>query len=241
MCGRFTLRTPASKLASWFLNATLDLNWPALRPRFNVAPTQPIACVRNSSEGIAEVVQLHWGLIPSWSKDPKSAAKMINARSETVAEKPSFRSAFKRRRCLIVTDGFFEWKRDGEIKRPFYITVRDDTPFCFAGLWETWNGNGQSIESATIITTSPNELMREVHDRMPVILPPNQYRYWLEAVPPTAPRSKASKVSETEPDAVTPSLLEMLTQFPATDMKATEVSTFVNSPFNDSEECCFPV
>ena len=129
---------------------------------------------------------------------------------------------------------------DGAFKRPFLITLRDDKPFCFAGLWETWNGNGESIESTTIITTSANELMRDVHDRMPVILHPNQYRYWLEAAPPTAPR-KASKVIEIEPDAVTPSLLKMLTQFPATDMKATEVSTLVNSTRNDSEECCVPV
>jgi putative SOS response-associated peptidase YedK len=228
-------------LANWFLNASLDLNWPLLRPRFNIAPTQLIAGIRRTADGAAEIAQFHWGLIPSWSKDRKGASKLINARGETVAEKPSFRSAFKRRRCLIVADGFYEWKRDGKVKRPFHFTMRDDIPFCFAGLWETWYDDGQPIETATVITTSANELMYEVHDRMPAILHPIQFRDWLDVSPSTAPHTKTTKMFDVEPDVVTPSLLKMLTPFPAGEMKATEVSTLVNSPRNDSEECCFPV
>jgi putative SOS response-associated peptidase YedK len=197
MCGRFTLRTPLTVLAQKFLFDLGDL--PAgfgLTPRSNVSPTQMIPAVRQLAEGAPrQLALLRWGLIPSWSKDSKGAAKLINARAETVAEKPSFRSAFARRRCLLLADGYYEWLAEGDRKVPHWFRRKDEGPFAFAGLWESWivpeadplfvktpadETTGQRrLDSATIITTSANELSAHIHDRMPVILHPDHYELWL--------------------------------------------------------------
>jgi putative SOS response-associated peptidase YedK len=169
MCGRITLRATPEKIAGLFGVSKLDYS-----PRFNIAPTQEVLTVRSSQQG-RELVPLRWGLIPSWAKDKKIGAALINARAETVAEKPAFRSAFKHRRCLIPCDGFFEWsRREGGTKVPHYITLRDGGLFAFAGLWEEWEPaeEGKCVSSCTIITTEANELVRPLHDRMPVILEP---------------------------------------------------------------------
>ena len=197
MCGRFTLRTPLTMLAQQFLFDLDDL--PAgftLTPRSNICPTQMIPAVRQLAEGSPrQLALLRWGLIPSWCKDSKGAAKLINARVETVAEKPSFRSAFARRRCLLLADGYYEWRSEGGRKIPHWFRRRDEQPFAFAGLWESWlvpdddplfdktaadAGAGQRrLESATLITTTANELSAPIHDRMPVILHPDHYDLWL--------------------------------------------------------------
>ena len=179
MCGRFTLRTPSEKVAELFRL----LRAPILEPRCNIAPTQPVAAVRNKSDtDNRECVPLVWGLIPSWSKDPRIGSRMINARAETVANKPAFRAAFKRRRCLIPADGFYEWQQVGarKKKQPFWIGLQDERLFAFAGLWECWTGSdGSELESCTIITCEPNELLAPLHNRMPVILPPDDFERWL--------------------------------------------------------------
>jgi putative SOS response-associated peptidase YedK len=228
MCGRFTLRTPLQVLAAQFLfdlgpAATTAAEATLSRPRFNIAPTQEIAAVRLDTSGQRELAALHWGLIPGWAKDAKRAAAMINARGETVAEKPAFRSAFSRRRCLILADGFFEWKKVGRAKQPFWFRLQSEQPFAFAGLWESWRGmagaSGPPLESCTIITTTANELCRELHERMPVILDPVDYDRWLA---PTAARED---------------LLPFIAPFPANEMKAEPVSPRVNNARNDDEAC----
>ncbi|HEY1598513.1 MAG TPA: SOS response-associated peptidase [Pirellulales bacterium] len=172
MCGRFTLRTPAHAVADAFgLISTPDLQL-----RFNIAPTQLVAAVRfDPQQGGRQLTRLRWGLIPSWAADPSIGSRMINARADTVATKPAFRSAFKRRRCLVLADGFYEWKKVGSAKQPFFMRLKDDRPFAFAGLAEHWHRDGQTIDSCSIITTESNSLMAEIHDRMPVILPPAEY------------------------------------------------------------------
>ncbi len=184
MCGRFTLRTPLTVLAEQFLFDLGPLKPADFAPRFNIAPTQAVAVVRNSLDSDRrELAMLHWGLIPSWAKDVKSAAKMINARCETAAEKPAFRTAFVRRRCLILADGFYEWKKDGKRKIPHLFELPGSQPFAFAGLWESWRGPGRSLpaalESCTILTTNANEICSELHERMPVIVEPADYPAWL--------------------------------------------------------------
>ena len=177
MCGRFTLSAPSEDLSSIF-NVEVE----ALAPRYNIAPTQMVSAVRVVG-GKRHLALLRWGLVPSWAKDPKVGARLINARAETVAEKPSFRSAFRRRRCLIVADGFFEWQKAKPRKQPFHIACTDGRPFAMAGLWEFWSKGDVSMESCTIITTAPNELMATLHNRMPVILPPTDYAQRLDASP----------------------------------------------------------
>lgn len=222
MCGRFTLRTNMHDVAQAF-----DLpDVPELPFRYNIAPTQEVAAIRLEPEqNQRELSLLYWGLIPSWAKDAKMASKLINARAETVAEKPSFRSAFTKRRCLIVADGFYEWQKlaDGK-KQPFYIHCQDDKPFAFAGLWESWNGEGETIESCTIITASANEVMQPLHDRMPVILSASDYDQWLD---PTFKDKSALK--------------ELLEPCPADWLEAYPVSTRVNNPKHDEAECLKPV
>jgi putative SOS response-associated peptidase YedK len=144
-------------------------------PRYNIPPTVDIPVIR-FADGKRRLSMMRWGLLPPWTKDPKKSPLLNNARAETVAEKPSFRSAFKKRRCLIPASGFFEWKKEGQLKQPFYFSRPDDKPLAFAGLWETWN----DIESCTIITTEANELMAPIHDRMPVVLGDNDYATWLD-------------------------------------------------------------
>jgi putative SOS response-associated peptidase YedK len=215
MCGRFTLRTPKERVKREFQLQ----EEPPIEARFNIAPTQNILAVRQM-EDEREAVLLKWGLIPSWAKDDSMSARLINARSETVAEKPAFREAFKRSRCLIPADGFYEWKREGKGKQPFFFSLRDGRPFGFAGLWDRWRGqDGKVIESCTILTTEANEVLRSVHDRMPVILHPETYNVWLE-----------QDVRAIE------SLKELLGPYPASEMTSYPVSAQVNSPRNQGED-----
>ncbi|MBY0588614.1 SOS response-associated peptidase [bacterium] len=176
MCGRYTLKTPAERVAELFgIEPLTDLV-----PRYNIAPAQPIALVRQKEIGLGrEMVWGRWGLVPSWAKDSSGAARAINARSESAREKPSFRSSFARRRCLVPADGFFEWKADGKKKNPFYVRFDDGRLFAMAGLWDRWNKDGSSLETATILTTAASSGLRSLHDRMPVILPPDRYDDWL--------------------------------------------------------------
>ncbi len=222
MCGRFVLITPGEVLAEQFQLGEV----PALSPRYNIAPTQPVAAVRLAREGTArELVLLRWGLIPSWAKDPSIGPRLINARSETVAEKPSFRGAFKSRRCLVPADGFYEWQRQERGRQPFFIRMSEGTPFAIAGLWEHWQGpGGEVIESCTLLTTEANEIMRPLHDRMPVILNPKDYDLWLD---PTVQKREA--------------LLPLLRPYAAEAMLAYPVRSVVNSPANDSPLCIEPL
>jgi len=176
MCGRFTLHMPWSELVK--LYRVHDR--PNLKPRYNIAPTQDILAIRLDQDGQQEAVQLRWGLIPFWAKDDKISYSTINARAETVARKPAFRDAFKKRRCLIAADGYYEWKKleDGT-KQPYRITLKPEQPFSFAGLWEHWEKDNKVIESCTIIVTDANELTKDIHGRMPVILDPADYESWL--------------------------------------------------------------
>ena len=217
MCGRYTLRKPATEIAEEF-----DLpEVPVLMPRFNVAPTQDVAVVRLEPDlGVRGLDTLRWGLIPSWADDPSIGNRMINARAETVVEKPAFRHAFKAKRCLVVADDFFEWQKIDGRKQPFYIKMRDDHPFAFAGLWERWTKGGEPIESCTIVTTGANKLMEPIHDRMPVIVPKPAYDLWLD------PTIK-------DPERLQP----LLAPYPSDEMVAYTVSTLVNSPKNDVEAC----
>lgn len=221
MCGRYTLRARLNQLLQIY-GAQSEVE---LTPRYNIAPTQDVAAVRSTADANArELVLLHWGLIPSWAKDPKIGNRMINARGETVAEKPSFRTAFKRRRCLVLADGFYEWRKEGKAKQPYYIRMKDEMPIAFAGLWEHWKGNGLTIESCTIITTSANQLMSELHDRMPVILSGQDIDTWLDQ-------------TIDDPEILQP----MLDPYPDDEMEAYPVSTLVNSPKHETSECIEPV
>lgn len=223
MCGRFSQSQPAETIAQIFQVAV-----PSLTPRYNIAPNQSVATVlQNPDHQNKQFKMLHWGLIPSWAKDPKIGARLINARAETVAEKPSFRSAFRQRRCLVLADGFYEWQQQEtqKQKQPYYFRLRDGYPFAFAGLWERWQDtHGEVIESCTLLTTEANELMRPIHNRMPVILDPKNYDLWLN-----------SEIKQRE-------LLEaLLHPYPTDEMTAYPVSKVVNKPVNDSEECTEPL
>jgi putative SOS response-associated peptidase YedK len=223
MCGRFTLRAPASRIAEQF--SLLEV--PMLASRFNIAPSQPVPVVRLNagSKPQREFVMLHWGLIPSWADDPAIGNRMINARAETVAEKPAFRTAMNRRRCLIVADGFYEWRHVERQRQPFFIHMRDDGPFGFAGLWESWEGADHSaIESCTILTTSPNNVIRPIHDRMPVIIAAADYDLWLNP-------------SVTQPAMLAP----LLAPCPDDLLEAYPVSKLVNSPASDDARCIEPL
>jgi len=185
MCGRFTITNPdPALLASTFdLTASVDAPVSGLSAHYNVAPTQTVAAVVRDQQGFNRLARFKWGLVPSWSKDTSGASKMINARAETLADKPSFRSALSKRRCLIIADGFYEWQAQSDgTKTPMYITVGKHLPFGMAGLWELWTdrASGETIATCTIITTSPNTLMAPIHNRMPVIIPPDTYREWLD-------------------------------------------------------------
>lgn len=216
MCGRYTLRTPVETLAEEF---GITGSLPEIPASFNIAPTQEVAAVLEEDEN-RKLEMLRWGLIPSWADDPAVGNKMINARSETAAEKPSFRTAFRKRRCLILADGFYEWQKSNGGKQPYYIRMEDESPFALAGLWEVWDKHGEEIRSCTILTTDANEKVGEVHHRMPVILPSETYDLWLDP-----------DMRETEP------LLDLLRPYPEDVMEAYPVSRFVNSPSNDDERC----
>lgn len=177
MCGRFAFYSPAEAAAALF-GATASVDIP---PRYNIAPTQNIAAIRNDEQGERELVLLRWGLIPFWAKDPSIGNRMINARAETVAEKPSYRNAYKHRRCLVLTDGFYEWRKEGGGKTPYFISLADSGPFALAGLWESWTDkeSGEIVQSTTIVTTEANEFMSPLHHRMPVVLEANAAGEWL--------------------------------------------------------------
>ncbi len=197
MCGRYTLATPVAELGRIF---GFDER-PNLAPRYNVAPTQPIPIVR-ALDGHRSLALARWGLVPPWADDPAIGNKLINARGETLLEKASFRNAAKARRCLVLADGFYEWKTEAGKKRPFRIVMRDRGPFALAGLWEAWKGPKGAplespLESATIVTTSANALLSGLHDRMPVILPPDAWDLWLD---PKAPPELAMELVRPAPE-----------------------------------------
>jgi putative SOS response-associated peptidase YedK len=194
---------------------------PDVELRYNVAPTQQVVAVRLRPDAEKrELVLLRWGLIPHWADDPSIGNRMINARAETVADKPAYRQAFKKRRCLVVADGFYEWKKIDGKKQPYYIRLKDDRPFGFAGLWERWNREGEEIQSCTIITTEPNELMKPIHNRMPVIVPSGDYDRWLD------PEFEDGEA-----------LRQVLQCYSSDAMEAYPVSTLVNNPRNETAGC----
>lgn len=221
MCGRFTLTVDPSELRDLFEGFIFPQQY---SPRYNIAPSQPILAIPNDGKNKADFFQ--WGLIPSWSKDPKIGNKLINARGETISEKPSFRGGFKYKRCLIPADGFYEWKvQEGtKTKTPYFIHLKDRKPFALAGLWDEWQSpSGESLRTCTIITTTPNELMSNLHNRMPLILKKKHFSDWLDPAPRT-------------PD----SLLHLIQPYPTEDMSAYPVSTMVNRPENDRAELVVP-
>lgn len=209
MCGRFTLKQPRRINIINFDESDL----PTLPPRYNIAPTQDVLTVVER-EKTREARMLQWGLIPFWSKEPKG---IINARVETIAEKASFNESFQKRRCLIFADGFYEWERSGKISQPYYFQLKDGEPFAFAGVWDKWRANDRMITSCAIITTKANELLSTIHTRMPVILPPELYDFWLNE------------------DSREPELKEILMPFPAAEMISHAVSYEVNDVKNEGE------
>jgi putative SOS response-associated peptidase YedK len=220
MCGRFTVKVKPEEIEKEFAAVT-EKSGLLAKPRFNVAPSQLIAAVRQFEENRL-VSGLKWGLVPSWAKEESIGNRMINARAESLTEKPSFRNAFRSRRCIIPASGFYEWKRLGEKegKQPFYFYLTDKPVFGFAGLWETWKSEtGDELESCTIITTEANAVLEPVHDRMPVIIKPADYEEWLDP-----------KEMDTE------RLQQFLVPYPAEEMSSHAVSRQVNSPAFDSAE-----
>jgi putative SOS response-associated peptidase YedK len=218
MCGRFSLTLTADQLSLAFPWLQVPQQ---VEPRYNIAPTQPVAVVANSNRSQLDYFQ--WGLVPSWAKDPSIGNRMINARAETLAEKPSFRAAYRRRRCLILADGFYEWQSDPGRgpKIPYYLRLGNGDPFAFAGLWEDWHApDGSRLLSCTIITTRPNELVAPIHNRMPAILAPDAYDLWLS--PDDQPAER---------------LQPLLGPYRADDMIGYPVSRVVNNPANDVPEC----
>ncbi|MBA3613345.1 MAG: SOS response-associated peptidase [Nitrospirales bacterium] len=222
MCGRFTRKENFQNLAEQLGLKVL----PPFNPRYNIAPSQLVACVRTNLESRQrECTELKWGLVPSWAKDPGIGNKLINARGETVAEKPAFRKAFKHQRCLVLADGFYEWKREGNTKQPYYIRFKDHRVFAFAGLWERWEQpEAKPLESCTLITTGPNAVMEPIHHRMPVILSFKDYADWLDPSFQFVERINA-----------------MLRPYPSEEMEAYPVSQLVNNPRNDQPECVIPM
>lgn len=222
MCGRFTLTVNPAELQDAFQDYTFPETF---APRFNIAPTQPVLAIPNDERNRADFFL--WGLIPMWAKDPAIGNKLINARGETLAEKPSFRGSLKHKRCLILADGFYEWKSGpgNKPKTPYFIYMNDRKPFAFAGLWDSWNGpDGSQVKTCTIITTEPNDLMSLIHNRMPAILHPRDYARWLDPSPQT-------------PESLQP----LIQPYPADKMTAHPVSTMVNKPENDIPELVVPV
>lgn len=220
MCGRYTVISTPEALRALFGYA----EQPNFPPRYNVAPTQPIAIVRQV-EGKRQFALVRWGLLPSWVKDPKTFTLLINARGESAAEKPAFRAAMKRRRCLIPADGFYEWQAAGDRKRPFYVRAKSGAPLAFAGLWETWVGpNGEELETAAIVTTQANRTLKPIHERMPVIVPPEGFDLWLDGA--TVDATTAAALIQPAPDDL---------------LEAYEISTAVNRTANDNPKLLEPV
>ncbi len=228
MCGRFTLRASAHDLAAAF-GVDLRAN---LAPRYNIAPTQPVAVLRAGMSAGAGAggegaparafALLRWGLIPAWARDPSIGARMINARAETLAEKPAFRTAFRARRCLVLADGFYEWEKAADgTRQPWFIHRADDAPFAFAGLWERWRGaDGAAVESCVIVTTAANARLAPIHERMPVIVPPEAYDSWLDCR--RWPPERVAALLRPAPDEA---------------LVAHRVSRRVNAPANDDPAC----
>ncbi len=221
MCGRYMIVSNTEALRRLFRFAEL----PNLQSRYNVAPTQDVPAIRLGDDGQTHLDMLRWGLVPSWAKEVKIGYKMINARAETVAEKPAFRTAFRKRRCLILADGFYEWRIEQGGRQPYLIRMADRSPFAFAGLWESWKNpeSGETVESCTIIVTEANELVAQIHDRMPVILAPNDHDPWLYGDP--------------ERD----DLRALFGPYPAKIMSASPVSKAVNNVRNDEASLIEPV
>ena len=221
MCGRFSLG------ATVRVGQLFDLpNWPETPPRYNITPGQDVAAViQNRETAVWESRPFRWGLVPFWAQDPTIGNRLINARAETVAEKPAFRRPLRERRCLILADGFYEWEQRGRRKQPWYIRMRDGRPFAFAGLWDRWQpASGGAIETCAIVTTEPNEVVGRVHGRMPAILPPEAYGLWLD---PTCQDVEGVQA--------------VLRPFPAEEMVAFPVGTQVNSPVHDSPDLIVPL
>jgi len=220
MCGRFTQTFDVKKLLD-SLGVSVQ-NPPPLKPSYNIAPAQPVAVFRYDRELKLELMS--WGLVPSWAKDPKAGYGMINARSETLDQRPSFKGLLRNHRCLIPSDGFYEWKQEGRLKKPYFIRMKSKEPFTFAALWSHWAGsNGSEILSCAIITGAPNELLKPIHHRMPVILPKERRAEWLS------------------PDCYDPKYLSTLLEvYPENELEAYPVSTRVNDPKNDSADCIQP-
>ncbi len=218
MCGRFSLTDPEALMDRFEISET------RIGPRYNIAPTQDVAVVREDPHLQKNRLDLlHWGLVPSWAKDPSSGSRLINARSETVEQKPSFREAFRSQRCLIPADGFFEWKKLPGGKHPFYFRLQDGEIFAFAGLWERWQAPaGSTLNSCCILTTTPNDMVAKIHDRMPVILPSESYSTWLSPATPA------------------PDLRSLLLPYPSSQMVSFPVSRLVNSVSNDQSGCLEP-
>ena len=218
MCGRYLITTPVEAIRQIF---QVDQR-PNLAARYNVAPTQSVPIIRRGESG-RELVTVRWGLVPFWAKDLKIGARMINAKAETVAEKPAFRDGYKRRRCLVLADGFYEWKKIEGGKQPYLIRLKSAGPLAFAGLWADWKDkeSGERIESCTIITTEPNALMASIHNRMPAILPPEAYDLWLD---PDAADGRA-----------------LLGPFPAEAMEAYPVSQRVGNVRNEGPDLAEPI
>jgi putative SOS response-associated peptidase YedK len=225
MCGRYTILPNAESWPKAFgLSEDAAYQISILSPNYNVAPTQDVPILRDNHEtGELELALTRWGLIPSWAKDAKFSYHTINARAETVAEKPAFRDAFRKRRCLIPASGFYEWRKVGSKKQPYLIQMKDESPIAFAGLWETWNNpqDGTIVQSCTIIVTEANEFMKPIHDRMPVILKPDDYGRWLD--PTTVDRKS------------------LLKSCPSDWLASYPVSTCVNSPKNNDIKCIDPI
>lgn len=218
MCGRYAITSPLEAVIKAFSVDGAGLN---LAPRYNGAPSQELPVVRNTRGRGRELTYMRWGLVPSWSKGPDTRFSMINARSETVASKPAYRGPFRNRRCLVPANGFYEWKQTADGKQPYFITLGSGGLFAFAGLWDHWQGpDGDEITSFTVMVTSANEVVRPIHDRMPVILGPDDYLSWL---------GEAGAPSRTK-------LAIMLRPYPAELMRAYPVGRGVNSPANDSAD-----
>lgn len=225
MCGRFSLRARAAEMLAEYFDL---LDVPPLAARYNIAPSQPVPVVRlkpDETKPHRELLMMRWGLIPSWAKDPAIGNRMINARAESLAKKPAFRTALRQQRCLIAADGFYEWQGAGRSKQPYFIHFRDDRPFAFTGLWEKWDGPDHAvIESCTIITTEANELLQPIHDRMPVILAPEVYQIWLNPA--------LQNVDE---------LADLLVPFSSEEMEVYPVTTLVNNATHDEPGCVSPM
>jgi putative SOS response-associated peptidase YedK len=231
MCGRFT----QAQIAELDREVFKLLEIPRLEPRYNVAPTQDVAVVREGGRGEERrgergsrgrtLAFIKWGLVPHWTDDPTIGNRLINARAETADQKPAFRDAFRERRCLVPADGFYEWQRTSHGKQPYYVRLADGGVLAFAGLWDRWvSPDGEPLESFTILTTKPNDVVAPIHDRIPVILPPDGYDRWLD---PAAVRRR--------------DLEELLQPYPADAMTAYPVSRYVNSPRNEGPQCVEPL